>query len=124
MPFSSDSDSSDEAENQPKELTEEEKKGKKNSKMMNELLDEFDDDIDRIKTSQVPKSVKYSVYSFGFLVIFLILWGTISEIDTTISASGKLQQLFQMLKFNLIMTLWLKIFMLKKVKVLSKVRLL
>ena len=88
--FSSDSDSSDEAENQPKELTEEEKKGKKNSKMMNELLDEFDDDIDRIKTSQVPKSVKYSVYSFGFLVIFLILWGTISEIDTTITASGKI----------------------------------
>ena len=34
--------------------------------MMNELLDEFDDDIDRIKSSQVPKSVKYSVYSFGF----------------------------------------------------------
>ena len=58
--------------------------------MMNELLDEFDDDIDRIKTSQVPKSVKYSVYSFGFLVIFLILWGTISEIDTTITASGKI----------------------------------
>ena len=88
--FSSDSDSSDEAENQPKELTEEEKKRQKNSKMMNELLDEFDDDIDRIKTSQVPKSVKYSVYSFGFLVIFLILWGTISEIDTTITASGKI----------------------------------
>ena len=51
------------------------KKGKENSKMMNELLDEFDDDIDRIKGSQVPKSVKYSVYSFGFLVIFLIMWG-------------------------------------------------
>ena len=31
-----------------------------------------------------------SVYSFGFLVIFLIAWGTISEIDTTISASGKI----------------------------------
>ena len=57
---------------------------------MNELLDGLDDDIDRIKTSQVPKSVKYSVYSFGFLVIFLILWGTISEIDTTITASGKI----------------------------------
>ena len=58
--------------------------------MMNELLDEFDDDIDRIKTKQVPKSVKMSVYSFGFLVLFLIAWGTISEIDTTITASGKL----------------------------------
>ena len=37
---------------------------------MNELLDEFDDDIDRIKSKAVPKSVRYSVYSFGFLVIF------------------------------------------------------
>ena len=71
-------------------MSEEDKKRKENSKMMNELLDEFDDDIDRIKGSQVPKSVKYSVYSFGFLVIFLIMWGTISEIDTTISASGKI----------------------------------
>ena len=32
MPFLLDSDSSDEAENQPKELTEEEKKGKKTQK--------------------------------------------------------------------------------------------
>ena len=67
---------------------EKEKRSRKN--MMNELLDEFDDDIDRIKSKQVPKSVKYTVFSFGFLVIFLILWGTISEIDTTISASGKI----------------------------------
>ena len=88
--FSSDSDSSENEENEEKELSEEEKKRQEKSKMMNQLLDEFDDDIDRIKTSQVPKSVKYSVYSFGFLVIFLILWGTISEIDTTISASGKI----------------------------------
>ena len=41
---------------------------------MNDLLDEFDDDIDRIKSQAVPKSVKYSVFSFGFLVIFLIMW--------------------------------------------------
>ena len=58
--------------------------------MMNELLDEFDDDIDRLKTQQVPRSVKMSVFSFGFLVLFLIAWGTISEIDTTITASGKI----------------------------------
>ena len=31
-----------------------------------------------------------SVYSFGFLILFLIIWGTISEIDTTITASGKI----------------------------------
>ena len=52
--------------NEKKELSEEEEKRQKKSKMMSQLLDEFDDDIDRIKSSQVPKSVKYSVYSFGF----------------------------------------------------------
>ena len=71
-------------------LTEEEKENRSKKKMMSELLDEFDDDIDRIKTKQVPRSVKMSVYSFGFLILFLISWGTISEIDTTISASGKI----------------------------------
>ena len=74
--FSTDSDSSNNDEiNEKKELSEEDKKKREKSQMMNELLDEFDDDIDRIKSSQVPKSVKYSVYSFGFLVIFLIMWG-------------------------------------------------
>ena len=79
-----------EKEKNEKELSPEEQKKDKNKIMMNELLDEFDDDIDRIKSKQVPKSVKYSVYSFGFLVLFLIMWGTISEVDTTISASGKI----------------------------------
>ena len=74
---------------QEEKISEEEKESIAKKKMMHELLDEFDDDIDRIKTKQVPKSVKMSVYSFGFLVLFLIAWGTISEIDTTISASGK-----------------------------------
>ncbi len=76
-------------EQNEEEPTNENKESRFKKKMMNELLDEFDDDIDRIKTKQVPKSVKMSVYSFGFLVLFLIAWGTISEIDTTISASGK-----------------------------------
>ena len=72
------------------ELTEQDKESKKKKKMMNELLDEFEDDIDRLKTQTVPRSVKMSVYSFGFLILFLIFWGTISEIDTTITASGKI----------------------------------
>ncbi len=76
-------------EEQSDELTEEEKQNKSKKDMMRELLDEFDDDIDRIKTKKVPRAVKMSVYSFGFLVLFLIGWGTISEIDTTISATGK-----------------------------------
>ena len=57
--------------------------------MMSQLLDEFDDDIDRIKSSQVPKSVKYFRIFIWVFGNFLILWGTISEIDTTISTSGK-----------------------------------
>ena len=77
-------------DDQSDELSEEEKQNKSKKDMMRELLDEFDDDIDRIKTKKVPRSVKMSVYSFGFLVLFLIAWGTISEIDTTISATGKI----------------------------------
>ena len=89
--FSSDSETdSDNKETPEEELSEEDKKKKIKNAIMNDLLDEFDDDIDRIKSQAVPKSVKYSVFSFGFLVIFLIMWGTISEIDTTISASGKI----------------------------------
>ncbi len=89
--FSSDSEANEnEDDTGTAELSEEEKKKKVNSELMNELLDEFDDDIDRIKSKAVPKSVKYSVYSFAFLVFFLILWGSISEIDTTITASGKI----------------------------------
>lgn len=77
-------------EEQPEKLSEEEKQNKSKKDMMRELLDEFDDDIDRIKTKKVPRSVKMSVYSFGFLILFLIAWGTISEIDTTITATGKI----------------------------------
>ena len=89
--FSSDSEANESEDDTGKaELSEEEKKKKVNSELMNELLDEFDDDIDRIKSKAVPKSVKYSVYSFAFLIFFLILWGSISEIDTTITASGKI----------------------------------
>ena len=72
------------------EESEENKEKRKKKLFLNELLDEFDDDMDRLKSKVLPKSVKYSVYSFGFLVLFLIIWGSISEIDTTISATGKI----------------------------------
>ena len=72
------------------EESEENKEKRKKKLILNELLDEFDDDMDRLKSKVLPKSVKYSVYSFGFLVLFLIIWGSISEIDTTISAAGKI----------------------------------
>ena len=83
---SEESNTSDEIE----EESEENKEKRKKKLILNQLLDEFDDDIDRLKSKVLPKSVKYSVYSFGFLVLFLIIWGSISEIDTTISATGKI----------------------------------
>ena len=68
--FSSDSEADSNNEEAPeKELSEEDKKKKIKNAIMNDLLDEFDDDIDRIKSQAVPESVKYSVFSFGFLVI-------------------------------------------------------
>ena len=53
------------------------------------LLDEFDDDIDRIKAagSKVSKNVSLFIWFPNFI---FNCWGTISEIDTTISASGKI----------------------------------
>ena len=56
--------------------------------MMNELLDEFDDDIDRINQVKFL-NCKILCFFFAFLVVFLIIWGTVSEIDTTISATEK-----------------------------------
>ncbi len=87
--FSSDSEESN-TEEEEKELTEEEKQKNYRKHLMNELLDEFEDDIDKIKSKQIPKSVKWTIYSFATLVVLLILWGTISEVDTTITASGKI----------------------------------
>ena len=88
--FSSDSDENPDQAETEKKITPEEKDKKEKKAMMNFLLDEFEDDIDQIKVKQVPQSVKYTVYAFGILILFLISWGTISEVDTTITASGKI----------------------------------
>ncbi len=72
------------------ELTPEQKEEKKKEELMKELLDEYDSDIERIRGKKVPKPVKYTIFSFGFLIFFLILWSSISEIDTSVSASGKI----------------------------------
>ena len=59
-------------------------------KKMDMLLDEFDSDIEQITNKEVPEPVRYTVYAFGFLILFLIIWGTISEVDTSVTASGKI----------------------------------
>ena len=59
-------------------------------KKLDMLLDEFDSDIEQITNKQVPEPVRYTVYAFGFLILFLIIWGTISEVDTSVTASGKI----------------------------------
>ena len=80
--FSS-SENDDESSDSSEEISGELEERRKKKLLMNELLDEFDDDIDRLNTRAIPKSVKYSVFSFGFLILFLITWGSFSEIDTT-----------------------------------------
>ena len=59
-------------------------------KKLDMLLDEFDSDIEQITNKQVPEPVRYTIYAFGFLILFLIIWGTISEVDTSVTASGKI----------------------------------
>ena len=88
--FSSDNQDKQDNEVNEKKLTDDDRKKLDRKKLMNSLLEEFDDDIDKIKQKEVPNSVKYTVYAFGFLILFLISWSTISEIDTTITASGKI----------------------------------
>ena len=73
-----------------KELSKEQIESNEKEALMRDLLDEYDEDIERIKGRKIPKPVKYTVYSFGFLILFLIIWSTISEIDTSVTASGKI----------------------------------
>ena len=80
----------DESEIRNKQLTEDEKNEFKKKKKLQALLDEFDSDIEQINNKQVPDPVKYTVYAFGFLIFFLIFWGSISEVDTSVSANGKI----------------------------------
>ena len=88
--FSSEDDEKNTNNQEEKKTTDEEINKLKRKNLMNELLDDFEDDIDKIREKKLPKSVKYTVYAFGFLILFLIFWGTISEVDTTITASGKI----------------------------------
>ena len=71
-------------------LTADQIEERKKNDLMRELLDEYDSDIERIKGRKVPQPVKYTIFSFGFLILFLILWSSISVIDTSVSASGKI----------------------------------
>ena len=68
----------------------EEKKEIGKKKKLQILLDEFDSDIERINNKEVPDPVKYTVYAFGLLIFFLIFWGSISEVDTSVTANGKI----------------------------------
>ena len=71
-------------------LTADQIEERKKNDLMRELLEEYDSDIERIKGRKVPQPVKYTIFSFGFLILFLILWSSISVIDTSVSASGKI----------------------------------
>ena len=64
--FSSDNQDKQDNEVNEKKLTDDDRKKLDRKKLMNSLLEEFDDDIDKIKQKEVPNSVKYTVYAFGF----------------------------------------------------------
>ena len=85
--FSSGDSENTDSENEIEEISEEEKERKKKKLLMNDLLDEFDDDMDRLKSRALPTSVKYSVFSFGFLVLFLLIPNSTSSNVNSISLS-------------------------------------
>ena len=88
--FDSPDENKNESANHAKDENLENKEKKQKEEMMKQLLDEYDNDIDRIKNREIPKPVKYTIFSFGFIVLFLILWSSFSEIDTSVSAAGKI----------------------------------
>ncbi len=55
-----------------------------------ELLEEFDPDIDRLRSRRIPKPVAQSTIVLSVVFVFLVMWAIISVIDTTVSASGKI----------------------------------
>ena len=55
-----------------------------------ELLDEFDPDIDRLRSRTISKPIVQSTIVLSVIFVFLVMWAIISVIDTTVSASGKI----------------------------------
>ena len=55
-----------------------------------ELLDEFDPDIDRLRSRKISKPIVQSTIVLSVIFVFLVMWAIISVIDTTVSASGKI----------------------------------
>ena len=55
-----------------------------------ELLDEFDPDIDRLRSRKISRPIVQSTIVLSVIFVFLVMWAIISVIDTTVSASGKI----------------------------------
>ena len=55
-----------------------------------ELLDEFDPDIDRLRSRTISRPIVQSTIVLSVIFVFLVMWAIISVIDTTVSASGKI----------------------------------
>lgn len=65
------------------EVTEQDKK-------ISELLDEFDPEIDRLRSKKLPKPVSQSTIALAVVFVFLVMWAIVSIIDTTVTANGKI----------------------------------
>ncbi|SVC49623.1 uncharacterized protein METZ01_LOCUS302477, partial [marine metagenome] len=55
-----------------------------------ELLDEFDPDIDRLRSRKIARPIVQSTIVLSVIFVFLVMWAIISVIDTTVSASGRI----------------------------------
>jgi len=65
------------------------KKETAGDRKISELLDEFDSDIERLRTRKSPKPVAQATIVLSAIFVFSIMWAILSVIDTTVSASGQ-----------------------------------
>ena len=66
------------------------KKETAGDRKISELLDEFDSDIERLRTRKSPKPVAQATIVLSAIFVFSIMWAILSVIDTTVSASGQI----------------------------------
>ena len=57
---------------------------------INELLEEFDPEIDRLRNKKIPRPVAHATLALASIFVFLIMWAIISVIDTTVTAHGRI----------------------------------
>ena len=57
---------------------------------LNDLLDEFDPEIDRLRNKRIPRPIAQSTIMLAVIFVFLVMWAILSVIDTTVTANGRI----------------------------------